>query len=203
MLAAGTQAQTQTRLIQDHVGGNQDHDTNKQEDIDRQRSDFVNERTVAVIQLRRSRAVEALGNDHRQRGCQHVKRGTADGLVRIEVNRSECQQRSIYHAGNRRRQHGYHHDSQRACPLGHQRNRENASQSADNHDALKGDVDDAAALGEHAAQRDQHQDDRIQQRVFQQKKHQASPPLSRLVVRLPPARTARILFLKSSENAHR
>ncbi len=86
---------------------------------------------------------------------------------------------------------------------GHHLNRNNANQTADDHDAFQRDVDDAAALGEHAAQRDHHQNDGIQKRVFQQKKHQAFPPFSTETRFAFPESSARILFLNSSENAQR
>ena len=203
MLAARAQTQTQPRLIEHDVRENQRHEADEQKDVDRQRAEVIDEHAVAVIQLGGGGVVHALGDDHRQRGGQQVERRAADGLIRVQIDRSERQQSGIQHARNARRENGDQHDGERARPGRHHLNGDDAHQSADHHDALQRDVDNAAALGEHAAQRHHHQHDRIQQRIFQQQKHQSSPPFPTETRLALPTSSARILFLKSSENAQR
>ena len=203
MLAARAQTQTQPCLVQHNVRKNQRHKADEQEYVHRQRAEIIDKRTVAVIQLRGGRVIHTLGDDHRQRGSQQVERRTADGLIRIQIDGCKRQQSGVYHARNGRRKDGNRHDGKRARTGRHQLSGDDAHQAADDHNAFQRNVDNAAALGEHAAQRNHHQHNRIQQRIFQQQKHQSSPPFPTETRLALPTSSARILFLKSSENAQR
>ena len=60
----------------------------------------------------------------------------------------------------------------------HQPHEQHADEGAEDHDTFQGQVDDTAALGEHARQGHDHQGHRINKRLLDQERHAWSPPSS-------------------------
>ena len=56
--------------------------------------------------------------------------------------------------------------------------KEDSNEGTKDHNALQRQIDDAAAFGEHAGQRHDHQGDSVKQRLLDQKCHARSPPFS-------------------------
>ena len=168
VFAAGAQAQAEAGLVHDDIADDKQHDAQRDEDAELQVADLEQERAVGVADLGRGGTVIVLGQDHGQRRGQHIEGCAADGLVRLEIDGRKRQQQRVNHTGQRRHQDGQHHEQ----PGGHgaleHGDGEHAAQAADDHDALQRNVDDAGVFAEHAAQRHQHQDDAVQQGIFDQ-----------------------------------
>ena len=166
VLAAGPQPQAEAGLVHHHKADDEQHQAQRDKDTQLQPADVEQEGPVGVVQLGAAALAEILGEDHRHRGGQQVQGGAADGLVGLQVDGGEGQQQGIDHAGHRRRQNGHHHDHPGRHTGRQQRQGQNAGHAADDHDAFQRDVDDAGMLAEHTAQRHQHQDDAVQQGIF-------------------------------------
>ena len=185
MLAAGHQAQTEPGLIERDVGHDQrderdDHEpvALKGTDLEREgfsRLDVLDGRGHVVGVGGR---VERLDDDGRRGDAEHIHRRADDGLIRLEVDARHSQQRGKEHAerdaAQQREQDG-HECGRAARQVAHD---ERAAECADDHDALKTEVDDAGVFREAAAQRDEHQNGGEDEGVLQQQGHCASPPFS-------------------------
>ena len=179
MFAAGAQAQTEAGLVQHHIADDEQHDAQRHKDAQLQAADAEQERLVGIVQLGAAAVAEILGNDHGNGGGQQVQGRAADGLVRFQVDGGKGQQQAVYHAGQRSHQdRDQHHQERRHVGRKHGQG-QNTRHTADDHDAFQRDVDDAGVLTEHTAQCHQHQDDAIQQGIFDQKQHLTCPPSSR------------------------
>ena len=101
-------------------------------------------------------------------GGHEVQGGAADGLVGAEVDAGEAQKQREDSAHDGRDGHGHELQALQGevvvhllgqlehLKLLHLAHEEHADERAEDHDAFKGEVDDAAALGEHAGERDDH-----------------------------------------------
>ena len=111
---------------------------------------------------------------HHRRG-QQVQGGAADGLVRLHLHRREAQQHGEQGARRRSDQHGRQQQElgQILIPAAHLHgaHKPGPREGADDHNALQGQVDDAAALGKHAGQGHQEQGDGVNYGLLQEKGH--------------------------------
>ena len=195
MLAAGAQAEAQPGLVQDEVGDQQQDDADRDEHAQLQSADLEQVGEVAEVQLRGVAAGNPLGDDHRDGGGQDVQRGTADRLVRFQVDGRKAEQQRVDQARPAGDQDGK--DDIDGRGEGEELGCQHAGQAADDHDALQCDIDDTAAFGEHTAQCHQHQHHGIQESEFDQQQHQMIPPFC---FRL---KSLAIRFLNSIMKAHR
>ena len=176
MFAAGAQTQTEAGLVQHHIADDEQHDAQRHKDAQLQAADAEQERLVGIVQLGAAAVAEILCNDHGYGGSQQVQGRAADGLVRFQVDGGKGQQQAVHHAGQRSHQdRDQHHQERRHVGRKHGQG-QNTRHTADDHDAFQCDVDDAGVLTEHTAQCHQHQNDAIQQRIFDQKQHITCPP---------------------------
>ena len=166
MLAAGPQPQAEAGLVHHHKADDEQGQPQRHKDAHFQPADAEQEGPVGIVQLGAAALAEVFGQHHRHGGGQQVQGGAADGLVGLQVDGGKGQQQGIDHAGQRRRQNRDDHDQ----PGGHggrqQRQGQDAGHAADDHDAFQRNVDDAGMLAEHTAQSHQHQDDAVQQGIF-------------------------------------
>ena len=121
-------------------------------------------------------------------GRHQVQGGAADGLVRAEVDGGEAQEQGEDRAHHRGQQHGQQFQSLERDPvpgglgggeercLRHDAHEHHADECAEDHDALQREIDDAAALGEDAGQRHDHQRHRVKQGLLDQERHFPAPP---------------------------
>ena len=156
------------------------------------------------------RRVHSLDRDSRSSRCQQVHGRAGDGLVRAERDRGNGEQQRIQQA---RRSAGEddRQDHDRCADGDRQEFHDKcAAECADDHDALKADVDDAGTLREAAAQGDEKQDRGKNDRILDQQCHFCAPPfcssasLARAARRSSPFRSeaCRRSFRKPL-NAHR
>ena len=206
MLAAGHEAHAEAGFIQHHNGEHQQYQTHKQEHIDGDGADVEDEVAVDEGQLgglgtgaAGHGVVVALHQNQSQRRGQQVQGGAADGLIRLQVDGGEGQQRRIGHTGQGCGADADEHLHERGGFRRQHDQHQQAKDAADDHDAFHGDVDDAGVLGEAGAQGHQHQDDAVNQRIFDQKRHFAFPSFAFL----PPLIQLRTLPLNRLEKAHR
>ena len=128
--------------------------------------------------------------EQHQGGGHQVQCGTADGLVRLQVDRGKGEQQGEHCAQDGRHQHGKQHEALERHPvpsrlglgedtrlLGHV-DKEDTRERAEDHNAFQGQVDNAAALSKHAGQRHDHQRDGIDQGLLNEERHADSPPFS-------------------------
>ena len=183
MLAAGHQAQAEARLVERDVADHERDHRDEHEPVELERADVHEERLFRLDVLDGGgdvvgvgRGIDGLDDDRRRSGAEDVHGGADDGLVRLAVDGGDGQQHGIEHAARDARQNDqqHHHKvgrARRQIPHG-----ERAAQRADDHDALKTEVDDAGMLREAAAQCHEQQDRREQERILQKKDHACSPP---------------------------
>ena len=183
MLAAGPQPQAEARLIQDDC----QHHIDQQAQVggqvglvEQQISDQAQLRLPLEAEIRLEQHKPAgrvvaqvqgvlleddVDHEQHQGRRQQVQRRAADGLVRLHLHRREAQQQG--EQGPRRRRDQQGEDEQ---PLGgvfvpaallHSAHKPGAHKGPDDHNALQGQIDDAAALGEYTRQRDQDQRHRV------------------------------------------
>ena len=176
MLAAGTQTQAEAGLIQHDVADHQQDQPQRHEHAEFQPADAEQEGLVGIVQLGAAALAEVLGDDHGNGGSQQVQCRTANGLVRLQVDRGKGQQQAVDHARQRCHQNGdqHHKEGRQACRQHGQG--KHTGHAADDHDALQCNVDDAGMFAEHTAQCHQHQHDTVQQGIFDQKQHITCPP---------------------------
>ena len=176
MLAAGTQTQAKAGLVQHHIADDQQNDAQRHKNAQLQPADAEQEGPVGVVQLCTAAIAEILGKDHRDGRGQQVQGRAADSLIRLQVDGGKGQQQTVHHTGQCRHQNrDQHHEEDRHFGRQHGQG-ENTRHTANDHDAFQCDVDDAGVLTEHTAQCHQHQNDAIQQRIFDQKQHITCPP---------------------------
>ena len=130
--------------------------------------------------------------EEHQRGGQEVQGRAAYGLVGAQVYGGEAQKQREYRAHDRRGQHGQQLEALEGevvvrCLGGfeelrllHDVDEEHAYERAEYHNAFEREVDDTAALGEDAGERDYHQRDGVYEGLLNEECHFASPPFSRL-----------------------
>ncbi|MPM99252.1 hypothetical protein SDC9_146443 [bioreactor metagenome] len=171
MLTAGAQPQAEAGAVEHDGGNNQQqncHGGGEEQLLENQRAPEAAAQHVAAqadpagdedggLPL----ALDGPGQDDGEGGRQHVQGGAADGLIGPEVDGGKGQQQGEHRAGEARDQQGAQHG-----PLGGggaparavgPAQEQAGEERADDHDALQGDVNDAAALGEHAPQRHQQE----------------------------------------------
>ena len=107
---------------------------------------------------------------------QQVQGRAADSLIRLQVDGGKGQQQTVHHTGQCRHQNGEQHHQEGRHVGGQQGQGQHTCHTANDHDAFQCNVDDAGVLTEHTAQCHQHQNDAIQQRIFDQKQHITCPP---------------------------
>ena len=160
MLAAGTQAQAEARLIQHSERDDQCNDGNQHEPVELEFADVQDEELLRLdvgdiggnVVATGHRRVHSLDRDSRSSRCQQVHGRAGDGLVRAERDRGNGEQQRIQQA---RRSAGEddRQDHDRCADGDRQEFHDKcAAECADDHDALKADVDDAGTLREAAAQ---------------------------------------------------
>ena len=218
MLAAGTQAQAEARLIQHSERDDQCNDGNQHEPVELEFADVQDEELLRLdvgdiggnVVATGHRRVHSLDRDSRSSRCQQVHGRAGDGLVRAERDRGNGEQQRIQQA---RRSAGEddRQDHDRCADGDRQEFHDKcAAECADDHDALKADVDDAGTLREAAAQGDEKQDRGKDDRILDQQCHFCAPPfcssasLARAARRSSPFRSeaCRRSFRKPL-NAHR
>ena len=83
---------------------------------------------------------------------QQVQGRADNGLIRLKVDTGYRQQTGVDDTGGNGAQE-YHDHHQERGQTGHVPHSQRTAQGADDHDALKAQIDDAGMLGEAAAQR--------------------------------------------------
>ena len=183
MLAAGHQAQTEARPVQRDEAAHQRDDGQQHEPVELKAADVHKKRLFRVdILYGRGDVVGAFGgvhrldDDRRGGGAEHVHGGTDDGLIRLEIDAGEAEQRRIYHAEDDRHDDSddYHHYGGHG--FGQELHRQRTAERAHDHDAFKANVDNAGVLRETAAQRDEDKNGSKNKRVLKQKYHYLLPP---------------------------
>ena len=176
MLAAGAQTQAEAGLVQHDVADDEQCDAQRDKDAQLQAADAEQEGLVGVVQLGAAALAEVLGDDHGNGGSQQVQCRAADGLVCLQVDGGKSQQQAVDHARQRCHQNGdqHHKEGRKACRQHGQG--KHTGHTADDHNALQRNVDDAGMFAEHTAQCHQHQHDAVQQGIFDQKQHITCPP---------------------------
>ena len=128
--------------------------------------------------------------EEHQGGRHQVQRRAADGLVGTQVDRGKAQKQREQRAEGRRDQHREKLHALQRDPVAallegedgvarlQNAHEPDADERAEDHDTFERQVDDTAALGEHARKRHDHQRDGINERLLNEKCHFASPPFS-------------------------
>ena len=185
MFAAGHQPQAKARLIERDPRKNDGDKRDEHEPVELEFADVDDERRFRrgvldgggdVVGV--GRGVDGLDDDSRPGGAEQVHRGADEGLVGLEVDAGDAEQRRIHDAEqDGAEQHEQHERcaGDRITEIAHD---ERAAQRAEHHDALEAEVDDAGMLRKAAAERHENQDGREDQRILQQQNHYASPPFS-------------------------
>jgi len=103
------------------------------------------------------------GEHDGKRGGEHVQRRAADGLIRLEVDGGKREQQRKHGSRERRDKDGKQHRPlwmRRAEAAGiHKAEEQAGAKRADDHNTFERDIDHAAALREHAAERNEEQRD--------------------------------------------
>ena len=196
-----------------------------------QRGLFDHEPTggIAFRHLKRILVGQDTDEKEHQGGGHKVQGRAADGLIGPQIHGGEGEQQGEHRPQHRRHQHGQQLKALKRHPvvrrfrrredtgLLRQVDKEHPREGTEDHNALKSQVDDTAALGKDAGQGHDHQRDRVNQGLLNQKRHACSPPSCApedgpAPVSVPPA-CAAIAFLRffrpsssiriSSENALR
>ena len=182
VLAARHKAQTEFGMIEHHIDRDQRKHGHDHKPVELQTAELEEEHLLRLDILDRGGNVVGVGggihclDKHRRAGgAEHVERGADDGLVRLKVDAGDAEQRRICHAERDCRQNDQQdHDQRRSrLEIAHD---ERAAERADNHDALKTEVDDAGMLGNAAAERDQKQNGSEDERILDQQQHYIPPP---------------------------
>ena len=159
---ARAQPKTEACFIEDKRSGHQDEDPDVRRDVRvlKQKltddGDIPQQRhlqdTEIVIEGDLRKTLRHPGDVDRERRREQVQRRTGDGLVRFHVDGSVgMQERENQPAERRDDQCDYIQRLRGNFPF-EGVDEEDAEESAHDHDSFQRDVDDAAALGEHAAQ---------------------------------------------------
>ena len=177
MLTAGAQPQTEAGLVHDDVGRDEQDDGNGGRQVEILENQVVPEtgavhrgeaegiagdaHPVGNEDRGQALALDGPGHDDGEGGRELVQRRAADGLVGLQVDGRKAQQQRKNHAGDARHQNGNEHRQLRMCgteaALVQALQRKAGEQRANDHHALKCDVDDAGMLTEHAAHGDEQQ----------------------------------------------
>ena len=183
MLAAGHQAQAEAGLVQRHIGSDERDERHEHEPVEFKRADRRQKRILCAAVLHDGRnvvgvgsGVDGLDNDRRTGGAEQVQRRADERLVGLEVDARHGKQAGIDHADQRgdKDDREDHHD-RRGC-IRHIAHCQRAAERTHDHNAFEAEVDNAGMLREAAAEGDQDQNRREDQRILKQQDHSVSPP---------------------------
>lgn len=130
-------------------------------------------------------------DEEQHQGRSHqVQRRTADGLVRPQIYGGKAQQQGENGAEYGRHQHSQQLKALQSHPVAgslgrvvdvvglHDVHEQHADKRTQDHNTFQRQVDDTAALSEHAGQRHDHQGNGVDHGLLDQKCHACSPPSS-------------------------
>ena len=176
MLAAGTKPESKAGLIHDNIADNEQYNADGDKNAQLQVADFEQKSLVGVADFGGSGAIEILGKNDCNRSRQHIESRAANCLIGLQIDGRKGQQQRIKHSCECRRRNGSDDNNNWCCALGQTGGGQNAGQTANDHDAFQRNIDDAGMFAEHSAQRNQHQNNAIEQRIFDEKQHITCPP---------------------------
>ena len=214
MLAARHQPQAEARLIERDVRDHDGQHGNQHEPVELEAVDVQKEGLLGLDILNGGGdvigvcgGVERLYKDSRARSTEQVHRRADQRLIGLEIDAGDAEKRRICNAEHDRTEKNGQNEQNAGGMTLQCAHDECAAQCADDHDALKTEVDDAGMLGEAAAERDQNEDGGKNQSILNKQQHYATPPLplraadaerSLLRVIMP-----FMTFLRKSTNAQR
>ena len=120
--------------------------------------------------IRIHRGVERLDENGGRCGAQQVQRSSDEGLVCLEIDAGNTQESGVDQTEERCRKDDkeYHDEGRFRLAEAHH---EGTAQGADDHDALKTEVDDTGVFRNAAAQGDKNQNRGENQRILNQQQH--------------------------------
>ena len=178
MFAAGHEPQTEFRFVQRDVGGDKCDHGNEHEPIEFKLTDLDDKRLLRKRVLDDGRnvvgvcgGIDGFHNNSCGGGAENVQRRTDNGLIRFAVDRRDSQQTGVEKTCEHADENDENNDQERRRSVGQVAHGQRTAQRADDHDALKTEVDDAGMLGKTAAQRYEQENRGKQQRVLNEKDH--------------------------------
>jgi hypothetical protein len=162
MLAARTQAKPEARPVQNHRGDQENREPDVRRYVRVPEKERPHERNASehrhVLNPELVDEWDLLyrpnvpGDVNRDRRREHVYRGSAYDLVRLHVDGRVAVQKRDGDSGRDRHQHRKKQNRLARQRLLNDVDEKYPGKPSQNHRSLKGDVDDAAALGKHPAE---------------------------------------------------